>query len=320
MKNRLLEDFGDSQSALPVRAPGQASASARAAGPPARQRPGVWRSRAPAPPPRPRATPAPEPFTPSATAAPPDIASFSSTQPDWSVPVQAQPPSWSERWGRKALGWTLGVAAVVAAGATAAWMVRETEVQSTLAVVAGQTPARASVDAPPVVTAAPLPEPEAEALPPLKLLPREQLATAAPDSGPAATERVGDAAGTGDAAQAETGNAQTLAAQPPAALPVTKPATKPAEKAAEKAAVKRAPERRVAAAQADKRRQPEARKPAPKQARDTAPSARAAPAAAPDPQSPLAETLRLCRAAGYHATACLKRGCEATRFGLVCRG
>jgi hypothetical protein len=40
----------------------------------------------------------------------------------------------------------------------------------------------------------------------------------------------------------------------------------------------------------------------------------------PVADSPLAETLRLCRAAGYHATACIKRGCEATRFGLVCRG
>jgi hypothetical protein len=34
----------------------------------------------------------------------------------------------------------------------------------------------------------------------------------------------------------------------------------------------------------------------------------------------LAETLRQCRAAGYHATLCIKRGCTATKFGLACRG
>lgn len=34
----------------------------------------------------------------------------------------------------------------------------------------------------------------------------------------------------------------------------------------------------------------------------------------------LAETLRQCRAMGYHATQCLKRGCVTTRYGLACRG
>ena len=95
-----------------------------------------------------------------------------------------------------------------------------------------------------------------------------------------------------------------------------------------RAVVKRAPERRVAAA-AEKRKPPAVKKapgPTAKPARERvlarAPAVPAptAPPSQPDPESPLAETLRLCRAAGYHATACLKRGCEATRFGLVCRG
>jgi hypothetical protein len=112
-----------------------------------------------------------------------------------------------------------------------------------------------------------------------------------------------------------------------------------------KPAAKPPAERRVAAAP-EKRSPPAVKKPAPTPARERVlarapaapaftppafpPAARAVPApavptrSAPDPEldpeSPLAETLRMCRAAGYHATACLKRGCEATRFGLVCRG
>ncbi len=38
------------------------------------------------------------------------------------------------------------------------------------------------------------------------------------------------------------------------------------------------------------------------------------------PQDDLSETLRLCRAAGYHASLCLQRGCVATRYGLACKG
>lgn len=45
-----------------------------------------------------------------------------------------------------------------------------------------------------------------------------------------------------------------------------------------------------------------------------------APAAAPTPESPMAETLRQCRAAGYHAAACVERGCVATPYGIACKG
>lgn len=34
----------------------------------------------------------------------------------------------------------------------------------------------------------------------------------------------------------------------------------------------------------------------------------------------MAETLRQCRAAGYHAEACIKRGCVATPYGIACKG
>lgn len=339
MKNQLLEDLDDSQSrlpAVPVRgkravpsqqprpdaqaAPPGAPAPSGTADAPVHQRAGVWRNRGPASPPAPKPQqhgawkarppapqeeqPAPVPETPRAPPRmPPEVASFSSREPDWSVPLQPEPPPWTERWGRKALGWTLGLAAGVAVAAAAAWMYRDTQVESTLAVVADHSPAQASA-APPVVPAATPalpPEPEAAAPPPLKLLPPDPVAAAPADELPA-----------------------VAAAAPLAAAPVAD--TAPPVK---KPAVKRAPERRVAAAP-DKRKPPAVRKAAPAStpkparervlARAPAVPARSAPPSQPEAESPLAETLRLCRAAGYHATACLKRGCEATRFGLVCRG
>lgn len=49
--------------------------------------------------------------------------------------------------------------------------------------------------------------------------------------------------------------------------------------------------------------------------------------AAPPPPDPaaireaqMAETLRQCRAAGYHAEQCIKRGCVATPYGIACKG
>lgn len=34
----------------------------------------------------------------------------------------------------------------------------------------------------------------------------------------------------------------------------------------------------------------------------------------------VSETLRQCRAAGYHAARCVQLGCEATKYGLACKG
>ncbi len=294
MKNQLLEDFGDSQSPLPARPvrpvrPVEAAPPAAAPEPRSRQRAGVWRSRAASPPPRAQATPAPEPPRPAPTIAP-EVASFSSPHPDWARPLPPEPAPWTERWGRKALGWTAGLGALAAVVATAAWMYRETQVESTLAVVADHTPAPvAQAPAAPLVAAAPIPDPvpapvEAE-LPPLRMLPPE----------------------------------------PVAALPAVAPPE-------EKPMVKIAPERRPLAAAAVKRDRLAVKKAVPKPPRErmlvrAKPTARPAPPRAvvqepapPPVDNPLTETLRLCRAAGYHATACLKRGCEATRFGLVCRG
>lgn len=356
MKNRLLEDFGDSQSAVPVRpvrrvqaAPApqpeaevalpHVPAPPSAPEPPIRQRAGVWRSRAPAetpaPPPShaapaqtfvpPRVEPVMAPSaTPEPRAAPrvsPEFASFSSREPDWSIPLQPEPPPWTERWGRKALGWTIGLAAVVAVAGTAAWMVQETRVESTLAVVADHTPAQETPAPPAVPAGAPAAEPEADARPPLRLLAPAPLATAPIEAAPALADQVGNAPAAATSGSAEIEPSEPAVVAPPAATP--KAVAKPP---AAKPAAKRVQERRVATAASAKPTRPEPKKQPPKPARERVaapappPPTRTVSAEQPDPESPLAETLRLCRAAGYHATACLKRGCEATRFGLVCRG
>ena len=249
-----------------------------------------------------------------------DIASFASRAPDWAIPLTDKPLPWTERWGRKALGWTIGLAAVVAVAGTAAWMVQETRVESTLAVVADHTPAQAN-PAPPAPAAAPAAEPEADAGPPLRLLTPAPVATAPVEAGPPRADLVDNVPVAAASGSAETESSEPAAGAPPAAPPqaVAKPS-------APKPAAKRVQERRVAAAASAKPTRPEPKKQPPKPVRERvaapapAPPTRTVSAEQPDPESPLAETLRLCRAAGYHATACLKRGCEATRFGLVCRG
>lgn len=45
-----------------------------------------------------------------------------------------------------------------------------------------------------------------------------------------------------------------------------------------------------------------------------------APSAAEIREAKMAETLRQCRAAGYHAQQCVKRGCVATPYGIACKG
>jgi len=339
MKSQLMEDMVDSQSSLspplnhrPIRAAAPA-APAQASAP--RARAGVWRARAPQPAslwrprppapdpvplqPEPQAAAAPQPPEPAPPVRPepslaaPDIASFSSCQPDWTAPPASEPAPWTERWGAKALGWSLALAAVIAVAGVGAWMVDETRVESSLAVVADHIPAKAQLP--------PAPEPAAEAPPPLRMLPHEALVAAVEEPVPV--------------------NVPELTTLPPvAAAPVE--ATQPAKRTEPRApaiakkpearppAAKRTQERRVAAAPV-KRATPAVKKPpAKKEAQPKQPSERVLARALADAQrsrqESLArpglsdETLRLCRAAGYHANACVKRACEATRFGLVCRG
>lgn len=69
---------------------------------------------------------------------------------------------------------------------------------------------------------------------------------------------------------------------------------------------------------------PVAARPARSRVRAVAKAPRRVAPPPPDPAavraSQMAETLRQCRAAGYHAQQCIKRGCVATPYGIACKG
>lgn len=343
MKKQLLEDFGDSASA-PVGARPAVAHEAQPA--PA---PKVWRARAT--PPRPvwrarAASPAPSddppalteharpPMqtaqAPSATAAPPppplppssepssfanERFYFSADEPVIAMDFPATAPRWSERWGRRLLGALAGVALLVAAAGAGWWMVQEHQVVTTLALVADQSPPPAregwrapdrDAAAPPAMVllpAEPVPEPQPEAAPESAPEPALPVALAQDDSEGVLTDN-GEQAANAAAEAVRRAEARRLAARQAAAK---KDAAKEADRqAARKEAARQATARERASKDAE-------RKEATRQA-----AARAAAAAEPAAQQ--AETLRQCRAAGYHASQCVKRGCVATRFGLACRG
>ncbi|MBQ5964754.1 hypothetical protein [Massilia sp. ZL223] len=295
MKSQLLEDIGDSQPA-PPRKRSSAAPPPQAAPDPA-VRPRVWRSRHPAP----VAEPAPEfhppppaeaPTEPHFFEPPPGTPSFASQQPDLSIQFPDEPVHWMDRWGRKFFGWTIAAALVAGVLGTGWWIYGDTQVESTLAMVADQTPTAAPA-APPAA------EPTAPAVEPAPATATTDLAV--PEPAPAAPAPI-------ETREPSTPDAATVAAA--AAAPIVAAAPKPKKKAAAPAvrrnAGKRTPVRTVA-----RREPPPARVVLPP------PPPRPEPEPAGDA---LAETLRQCRAAGYHATLCIKRGCTATKFGLACRG
>ena len=192
MKNQLLEDMGDSHPVLP---PG----GRKSAAPPVRPAPGpdvrpkVWRGRQPAPayPPPPPPSPAP-PEAPPARAGPAeprlDFSSFASQQPDMAVHLPSEPAPWMERWGRRVFGWIAALALVAGLAGAGWWLYGDTQVESTLALVADQTPPAAppatpaaAAVAPPVV-APPVPDAEPE---PVSAVSRPRLA---PDPAPVLRE------------------------------------------------------------------------------------------------------------------------------------
>lgn len=231
-----------------------------------------------------------------------DRFSISSQRPDLAIHFPESAPTWTERWGRKLLGWGAGLAVVAAAAGTGLWMVQDTRVVSTLALVADE--------APPATARWSAPAPDAAPPPPLVMLPLEATApvVAAPviDSpAPAAAvdtvdapetpalEDNGEAAARAAAESLRRAEARRIAAR---------------KEAARKEAIKKESIRKEAAREVA--RKESARREA----------ARLAAAKAAEPEAQRAETLRQCRAAGYHASQCLQRGCVATKFGLACRG
>ncbi|MBQ5946677.1 hypothetical protein KBW98_04160, partial [Massilia sp. ST3] len=150
MKNQLLEDIGDAQPALPPRSRSSAPPPTRPA-PGSAARPQVWRGRRPPveQPARPPLPPAPPPdLTVPSSEPPPDLFSFASQQPDLSIQLPDEPVPWMERWGRKAFGWTLAAVAVAGLAGAGLWLYGETQVESTLALVADQTPPAAPAPPP----------------------------------------------------------------------------------------------------------------------------------------------------------------------------
>lgn len=360
MKSQLLEDFGDSRSqpsvpspvsppppqAVPDPAPQvQAGAATPAA------RPRVWRARrASAPPvwrareaalPEPVAPEAPPPSAPAPMFAPrpdarPDaqpaadfIPSFASRAPDDALRFPVAQPSWFERSGRRLVAWGAATLVAVALIGAGAWVYQDRKVAATLALVAGES-APAAVMVPYVP---PAPEPA----PPLVLVkPGPSTPEPAPemDDSRQLDVRLPDSAGDVEEGEEEKFAGTAIKAAPPAAIAAAVPAAKvkpgvrkePAKKAQSKQEARQS-DTRKAAVKSDPRKA-EAKKSSTTKTTATKTSAnktaaRTAPpskSAASEPALSQAETLRQCRAAGYHASQCARRGCVATRFGLACRG
>ncbi len=259
------------------------------------------------------------------------IPSFASRAPDGALRFPVTQPSWFERSGRRLVAWgaaaLLGVA-VVGAGA---WVYQDRKVAATLALVAGES-APAAVIVPYVP---PAPEPA----PPLVLV-KPGTSTVEPvpemDDSRQLDVRLPDSAGEVEEGEEEK-FADTAVKAAPAAAAAAIAAAAPAAKA--KSEVRKEAERKPAprkepvkkvqskeeARKADTRkaaaksepRKADAKKTERKAAARTAPPSKPA---ASEPALSQAETLRQCRAAGYHASQCARRGCVATKFGLACRG
>ena len=195
------------------------------------------------------------------------------------LPSEAAP--WMERWGRKAFGWTAALALAAGLAGAAWWLYGETQVESTLALVADQTPPAAPAPFAPAPALAP-PVAAAPALPP------------APES------------------ESEPEPEPVSAAPTPAPAPA--PALREVKKQRPPPAVRKSVQKKPTVRTVARREPPRSAQSAP-----PVRPVRAQAAAAP-PEDALTETLRLCRAAGYHASLCIKRGCAATKFGLACRG
>lgn len=259
MKTQLLEDIGENHS-LPIIPPTNTTSTPAAGTPQHAAAPtadkwhaGPWRNRETVAVEQ-RATPAFAAPPPSPPPPPP----IHSLDPDplaecWAIANPDVERTWFERWGRGAVAWSAGLAAIVAVAGGAAWVYNETRTDQALAVAS----AALDTPAPAYVTRAPIG-------------PVEPIDVQASELAPLAMDFYADV--------------PDFAPTPVAA---------------------RQPRRSVRAVAKAPRRAPP-------------------PAPAQDPaavrESQMAETLRQCRAAGYHAEQCRKRSCVATPYGIACKG
>lgn len=196
---------------------------------------------------------------------------------------------WFDRWGRTAAIWLAVLLTALLLSGTGMWLYNENKLDTTLQVLAkAPIPARQAKLAPvPAQAQSQAPAPA----------PAEAASTAAaaaiasepqrPSPGPAQVPEL-PAPPAPAGGGAATGVAPAPAAD--AAAPVAAAAPSTPTRAAKKGAPAQAREQeRLAAAKAGRGEQ-------------------------------LSETLRLCRAAGYHAARCVQLGCEATKYGLACKG
>lgn len=208
---------------------------------------------------------------------------------DWLGEQLLAGPTWFDRWGRRAITWSAGLAATVLVAGSGLWLYKESKVDNTLAMLAAN--ARTETQA---STSPPVPAPQ----PP-----------------PVASAPLADAA-TGTAPDPATAASLLADAQAPLAVPALNPSLITEALASEETPVRAAPPVLASASPSKKTRmfsqRPRARAPTPP------------PVAAAESKSrragQFAETLRQCRALGYHATQCMKRGCTITKFGLACKG
>jgi len=297
---------------------------------------------------------APPQAAPAPVAPPPTfVPSFSSRAPDPLLRVPVAQPSAGERGARPLLGWGAGLALVVMVLGAGAWAYRDSQDVASLAVVAGE--AKPAIKFAPYVA----PAPEA-ALPLVLAKPDSAAAQPAPEMDDSRqvevrVQEAGDEPEQGEqdavaqAAVPVAAAAAVAAAQAPKAAPKQPARKEPAAKQADAQEKARVAEARGQDARKQEARKQEARKLAARQAKTAKPAstkpgaakaankaearkseprktaAAGAPAAKPagagaEPEFSQAETLRQCRAAGYHATKCMQRGCVATKFGLACRG
>ena len=152
-------------------------------------------------------------------------------------------------------------------------------------------------------------------VPPLVML-EEQPGVPVKREQPAQAAAAGQAPSAAPAPAAPVKPAAVVKEEPLASSPKPKSQTPPKPKAQTPAKPKtQTPPKpsRAAAVPAKETRQ---REPVRQVARASA-AAKEAPLGAEDS---LSETLKACRAHGYHATQCIKQGCGMTKYGFACRG
>lgn len=231
--------------------------------------------------------------------------------PGWFSP--AEPADWQERERRGGRRTAMALAATVLLAVAGLWGYTEFVDDKPL-IVAWDPSSSAYVTPPAAETPATVAAP---ALPPRPRAEPPPLVLADPEPQP------------GNPAAATPAPALAMAQPEAAAKPPAAPAPEPekAEKVKEKEVTKpeSAPKPAKPAAKPRAQAAPvaartKATQAAPKPAARTRPAPVKEASAGTAALSPEEELLRQCRAIGYHADQCVKRGCTVTKFGLACRG